>query len=749
MKRILILIAINLFLCFIVSAFQGGGGEATKKKADTKKKNSGTKSTTPPPRPPAPPARPKTPTVTSLIVNSNVPNVTVTINGRTAGTTDSNGYLLLESLKPGIYNVTITKPGYQPDKAVLNLSGGQSETLNFELKPITQSLNISSTPPECEIYIDEILRGRTDPSGNARLANVPVGEHQVAIRKSRYREAIFPLSLSSDKEGQINANLELAIGFLTVRTTPLNAGIDISGIGHFTNPVNKVECQPGTYTITIASSLYVTSKKEVRVSAAQETQLSVDLEIDSAACSRLASEALEAYSSKQYDRAITLTKTLLSVDANHPQANWLIGQSYFKIQRYNECMAYLVKAISLGEEVVVDMKYNSAIPGYLYLASGKVRVSKAGVDFDFTYGLDDFGVTPDKILDVVSEPQQNARIHIKAAVKNKKGDKESTRDFYFYSPGAVAVGTGPGGAGGSIACSACDDSMSVLYALLQKIRNSMTMPAAPQVISAQPTETKIRAGNIGPPSLTVDLGNGVKMEFVQVKAGSFQMGGDKYYEGQPVHSVTISKPFYLGKYEVTQAQWQAVMGSNPSKFKDCGGNCPVEPVSWNDAQEFIKRLNAREDGQTYQLPTEAEWEYAARAGTSGAYAGNLDAMAWYGNNSGNSKLDVDKIDSNNYHKRLADNGNRTHPVGTKQPNGWGLYDMHGNVWEWCQDWFADYSGIPAIDPSGPARGEKRVARGGAYSGTATNARLAYRFRWPPNLSGYPFGLRVKVVVRTP
>jgi formylglycine-generating enzyme required for sulfatase activity len=170
---------------------------------------------------------------------------------------------------------------------------------------------------------------------------------------------------------------------------------------------------------------------------------------------------------------------------------------------------------------------------------------------------------------------------------------------------------------------------------------------------------------------------------------------------------------------------------------------------WDDAQEFIRRLNARGDGQTYRLPTEAEWEYAARAGTTGAYAGNLDAMAWYGNNSGNSKINADKIDSSIYHKRLADNGNKTHPVGTKQPNDWGLYDMHGNVWEWCQDWFADYSGIPAIDPSGPTRGENRVARGGAYNGTATNARLAYRFNWPPNLVGYPFGLRVVAVSRTP
>jgi len=130
----------------------------------------------------------------------------------------------------------------------------------------------------------------------------------------------------------------------------------------------------------------------------------------------------------------------------------------------------LSEKIERGEEVVFKFKYNSAIPGYLYLADGKVTLSKTAVAFRFTYGLDDFTVSPEKILDVVSEPQQNGRIHIKAAVKNKKGNKESTKDFYFYSPGAVAVGTGPGGAGGSIQCNGCDDSMNVLYALLQKVR---------------------------------------------------------------------------------------------------------------------------------------------------------------------------------------------------------------------------------------------------------------------------------------
>jgi hypothetical protein len=162
----------------------------------------------------------------------------------------------------------------------------------------------------------------------------------------------------------------------------------------------------------------------------------------------------------------------------------------------------------------------------------------------------------------------------------------------------------------------------------------------------------------------VDLG-GVSIEFVPVPAGSFPMGsanGDR--DEKPVHWVTISRPFHLGKYEVTQAQWQAVMGNNPSHFT--GANLPVESVSWEDAQEFLRRLNARNDGYTYRLPSEAEWEYACRAGTTGEYAGELDALAWYGNNAGRRPVDAPALwraDQQNYMQQIVDNGNQTHPVG--------------------------------------------------------------------------------------
>ena len=197
------------------------------------------------------------------------------------------------------------------------------------------------------------------------------------------------------------------------------------------------------------------------------------------------------------------------------------------------------------------------------------------------------------------------------------------------------------------------------------------------------------------------------MEFVWVPPGQFSMGSasSEADDERPVTRVRISRGFWLGKYEVIQAQWESVMGSNPSRFSDCGGNCPVEMVSWEDVQGFIGRLNARAGREVYRLPTEAEWEYAAQAGTTGDRYGSLDGIAWWDGNS----------------------GNRTHPVGGKSANGWGLHDMLGNVGEWVQDWYGAYPGGTVTDPRGPGSGSYRVRRGGNWYSYARDARASSRF----------------------
>ena len=225
-------------------------------------------------------------------------------------------------------------------------------------------------------------------------------------------------------------------------------------------------------------------------------------------------------------------------------------------------------------------------------------------------------------------------------------------------------------------------------------------------------------------AMAVDLGGGVNLEFVLIRPGSFQMGDA---EAKPMHKVTLTKPFYLGKYEVTQEQWQAVMGANPSSNK--GTKLPVEQVSWDDCQQFLAKLAeaGRAAGGVFRLPTEAEWEYACRAGTTTAFcSGDSEAgLGEYGWYNGNSESE-----------------SKTHPVGTKKPNAWGLCDVHGNVWEWCSDWKGGYSSEAATDPQGPAQGSSRVLRGGSWLNAAGYCRSAGRLGYAPGYRGDSLGLRV-------
>jgi formylglycine-generating enzyme required for sulfatase activity len=242
-------------------------------------------------------------------------------------------------------------------------------------------------------------------------------------------------------------------------------------------------------------------------------------------------------------------------------------------------------------------------------------------------------------------------------------------------------------------------SLSVIVLLLSSVRADSVVSGGVESEDAKAT--------------LVDLGGGVTLTLKWIAADIFEMGSPTWENGRGSderrHLVTLSEGYWLGETEVTQGQWQALMGRNPSYFK--GTNLPVDKVNWHDAMKFCRKLTEREraagrlpEGMVYTLPTEAQWEYACRAGGVGAYAGKLDAMAWYSANS----------------------GGRTHRVGQKQANAWGFYDMHGNVWEWCLDWSGDYPSGSVVDPRGPRSGVGRVLRGGSWFNFASYCRIAYR-----------------------
>ena len=233
--------------------------------------------------------------------------------------------------------------------------------------------------------------------------------------------------------------------------------------------------------------------------------------------------------------------------------------------------------------------------------------------------------------------------------------------------------------------------------------------------------------NIAGQEHDLEIAPGVKMTFCWCPPGEFLMGSPETEEGRHKNEnqvlVILTKGFWMAKTQVIQKQWVAIMGDNPSRFE--GDNLPVEWVSWDDAQEFLEKLNEKIGNTDYGkmvLPTEAQWEYACRAGEPGPYSGGtIDEVAWYGDNS----------------------EKKTHPVAMKKPNAWGLYDMHGNVWEWCADWYDDELEVEGgIDPSGPASGTYRVLRGGGWFVDADGCRAAYRNCYSPSDSDISNGFRV-------
>lgn len=277
---------------------------------------------------------------------------------------------------------------------------------------------------------------------------------------------------------------------------------------------------------------------------------------------------------------------------------------------------------------------------------------------------------------------------------------------------------------------------SVVHAALSSVVAACGQAAVAQGASVPPATT---------PQTNVCI-NSIGVEFVRIPAGNFMMGSSESdreasASEKPRHPVTISRPFCLARFELTQAQWEAVMGGNPytlsrsNPYYNLPGMAaritkPAHPatVSWNDAQDFIRRLNEKEAVAFYRLPTEAEWEYAARAGTATAYsfgddASQLGRHAWHGEN-------------------FATGG--THPVGQKPANPWGLHDIHGNVWEWVQDRYDPdyYASSPPGDPQGPSSGNQRVVRGGSWHSTGDGWRSAFRRGYEADYRGISIGLRL-------
>ena len=333
-------------------------------------------------------------------------------------------------------------------------------------------------------------------------------------------------------------------------------------------------------------------------------------------------------------------------------------------------------------KITISGRFSSAKYEIIY-AEGTLTVTKATIE-----------VTANPKTKVQGEP--NPPLDGKIVLKN--GDPSSA---LVGTPGISTTATTSSPAGVYPIIVSVAELQSDRY-IFRAVNSTLTISPAGVVASNLPSPYTIPVSALG-------------LKLIKIAPGSFAMGstnGER--DEEPVTQVTISQPYWLGATEVTQGQWEAVMGTNPSRFK--GANLPVETVSYDEALAFCRKVTEQEraagrlpEGYEYTLPTEAQWEYACRAGTTGNYAGNLDAMAWY----------------------IGNGGSTTHAVGGKQANGWGLYDMHGNVWEWCLDWYGNYAGGRVTDPRGASSGSNRVYRGGGWFNSASFCRAARRINGSP------------------
>lgn len=341
-----------------------------------------------------------------------------------------------------------------------------------------------------------------------------------------------------------------------------------------------------------------------------------------------------------------------------------------------------------------------------------------------------------------SEPTQESKV-LKSSVENLSFSSYSGNQSFAISSNTswtissdqswCTVGSSSGSGSGTVTVRVSENTSTY--------SRTATITVRAGDISQTITVTQSGATPVDQSEVTFSV-NGVSFKMIRVKGGTFTMGKNySFSEERPAHSVTVST-YYIGETEVTQELWQAVMGDNPSIF--IGSKKPVNHVSWNDCQDFVTRLNSRL-GQSFRMPTEAEWEFAARGGNNSRgyeYAGSdmPNDVAWYWNNSGDRYIDADY----NTDFDLGTNNNlRVHDVKTKMANELGIYDMSGNVEEWCQDFYGYYSNSNQTNPTGPTSGSARVFRGGSFGSPASAVTVTTRFGWDPSeRSGGDTGLRL-------
>ena len=598
----------------------------------------------------------------------------------------------------------------------------QRKIVSYEPTKIkTGFLIIKSDPDTCQVFLTE--NGIEQYAGNTPFQKkLPYGTYTYRIKRSLYHDEVGIAVVDNTRVDQ-KIMLRPAFGSLKVTTNPPGATVTFDGDrASYVTPCEIPYLASGEHFLNIMSPRYSSHREKVVIQDGQVSTLNVSLE------PRFAQVSIN-----------TLAQAAILINEEQRGIGSFVGDLGEGIYDVEVTLAQHRRATRQIEVVAKQPQSLTLNPTPIY---GTLDVISNPLDAQVTINGISYGTTPTTI--------ENLLIGEYDVVVSKEGCATETRKVTITENNLSTIEVElPQGKPLTILSDASGDDVYI-----DGLKQGVTPLKTTLSFGSHQIELRRRDKKVGKQIMVTPTGgdNIIKMGFglqpqwstsitpkqkqvleklignmIEVEGGTFTMGAtpeqgnDAFTDEKPAHQVTLSD-YYICKYEVTQEEWEVVMGNNPSYFK--GSNRPVEEVSWYDCQEFIRKLNLL-TGLTFSLPTEAEWEYAARGGSKSQgykYSGsnNIDDVAWYTRNS----------------------SSKTHKVGTKSPNELGIYDMSGNVWEWCSDWYGSYSSLSQANPTGPSSGSNRVYRGGGWSDYARRCRVSYRDGGNPDYRNSLLGFRL-------
>ena len=624
----------------------------------------------------------------------------VTINKVTPNKTDR--------IKSGKHSVLLTHKWYENAQKEIEVKDGETTELIVNMNPKFAEV-IINVSPDAEIFID----GKLEGSGHYSKRLI-VGNYTLEIKKAMYHDITENIEVKAGEPLTKQYKLQPAFGGITIETSP-ESGAEVTVDGTptgKTTPCTLGQLPSGEHLISLRREWYEPKKFRIIVEDGKSQNITQELIPTFVEVTITTNPIADIYIDMQKVGNGTYTGRVKT------------GIHTFEARKDKH------HTDRKKEEIILDNIYNinlSPIPKY-----GTLKVVSEPFDANITLNGKDSGTTPKTFYDLLvgeytlSLSKSGYATYAKT-VTITEGETESI-NTKLSSTKQVTINSTPQGAKLYInnnykGTTPITTGLSFDNHKLKLTKDKYHDLQISKIVSETTNQFNFELEIIIPQTLTSSFGN---IEFIFVKGGTFRMGSNNGDDDEkPIHTVTVDD-FYIGKYEVTQKQWKEIMGNNPSYFK--GDNLPVGNVRWNDVQKFIEKLNQK-TGKNYRLPTEAEWEYAARGGvetihesSQTKYAGsnNIGDVAWYSSNS----------------------GSKTHAVGTKQANELGIYDMSGNVWEWCSDWYGSYSSGSQNNPQGASSGSGRVLRGGSWLLNTSYCRIANRLGYYPGPSSGYDGFRL-------